>query len=161
MLVRWLVAIMLTGSALAHAADGVVSIPSAHDVPGTEARLVAALEAKGMKVFARVDHAAGAASVNQALRPTRLVIFGNPAVGTILMQCAQTAALDLPQKALVWEDGGGRVWLSYNDPYYLAKRHGITGCDEALSKIQQALAGFARQAAAGENAADGQDEVYY
>ena len=103
--------------------DGLVTLQSSHDVATTLERLTAALEAKGVRVFARIDHAAGAASVGLALRPATLVIFGNPAAGTPLMQAAQTVGIDLPLKALVWQDGAGDTWLSYNDPSWLAKRH--------------------------------------
>lgn len=128
------------------AADGVVRVESEFPVPETEKRLVNALEEAGMTVMARVDHAANAETVDMSLRPTRLVIFGNPAAGTPLMQCSQTTAIDLPQKALIWEDGDGTVWLGYNSPDYLQGRHAISGCDEQLASVKQALAGFARTA---------------
>ena len=104
------------------------------------------LKQKGMTVFARVDHSAGAAKVGKALRDTQLVLFGNPKVGTPLMQCAQSVAIDLPQKALIWKDEAGQVWLSYNDPAYLATRHQIQGCDEVLEKVSGALAKFSQAA---------------
>ncbi|BCO08021.1 hypothetical protein GF1_03970 [Desulfolithobacter dissulfuricans] len=102
---------------------------------------------KGMTVFARINHAEGAQKVGKKLRPTELIIFGNPRVGTPLMQCAQSVGIDLPQKALIWEDEKGQVWLFYNDPEYLADRHGIKGCDEVIKKIANALGNFARTAA--------------
>ncbi len=80
------------------------------------------------------------------MRPTELLIFGNPKVGTPLMQCSQSAAIDLPQKALVYEDQEGQVWLTYNDPHYLANRHKITGCDEVIKKIENALKNFSNAA---------------
>jgi uncharacterized protein (DUF302 family) len=83
--------------------------------------------------------------VNQ-MRPTELIIFGNPKVGTPLMQCAQSAAIDLPQKALIWEDANGEVWLSYNNPAYLVERHKVTGCEPVVEKITTALANFAKVA---------------
>lgn len=128
------------------AADGIITLPSAYNATTTADRLVKTLQSKGMNVFARIDHAQGAVSVNQTLRPTELVIFGNPKVGTPLMQCAQSVAIDLPQKALIWEDAEGKVWLSYNDPGHLAKRHAIKGCDKILMKIRNALANFAKAA---------------
>jgi uncharacterized protein (DUF302 family) len=88
-------------------------------------RLEAAVKAKGMTLFARIDHAAGAAAVGLSLRPTELLIFGNAKGGTPLMQSNQTVGIDLPLKALVWEDASGATWLSYNDPSWLAKRHGL------------------------------------
>lgn len=132
--------------AVALAEDGLISVKSAHDVPTTTDKLVAALEEKGMKVFARVDHAAGAKKVEMSLEPTELVIFGNPKVGTILMKCGHSIAIDLPLKALVWEDGEGQTWLSYNDPAFLAKRHALSGCEKVLGKVDKALAGFAKAA---------------
>ncbi len=137
---------ILSCAALANADEGLETIRSAHSVDSTMQRLVAALESKGMRIFARVDHTGGARGVGKTLRPTELLIFGNPKVGTPLMQCAQTAAIDLPQKALVWEDADGQVWLAYTAPTYLAQRHGMTGCKEALAKVSTALANFARAA---------------
>jgi uncharacterized protein (DUF302 family) len=99
-----------------------------------------------MTVFIRIDHAAGAQKVNKQLRPTELIIFGNPKVGTPLMQCSQSTAIDLPQKALIWEDGNGEVWFSYNDPAYLVERHGLTDCDPVIKKVSAALANFAKVA---------------
>lgn len=125
------------------AAEGLFSLPSKHSVPKTADRLVELLEAKGMTVFARINHAAGASKVGISLRPTTLVIFGNPKVGAPLMQCRQSAAIDLPQKALIMEDEEGKVWLSYNDPTYLKARHQIRNCDKVLEKISGALKKFA------------------
>jgi uncharacterized protein (DUF302 family) len=88
-------------------------------------KLEAEVKAKGMTIFARVDHAAGAVAVGLSLRPTELLIFGNAKGGTPLMQSNQTIGIDLPLKALVWEDASGATWLSYNDPPWLAKRHGL------------------------------------
>jgi uncharacterized protein (DUF302 family) len=133
---------------MAWAAEGMVTLKSAHDVETTADRLVAALEDKGMTIFRRVDHAAGARGVGLELGPTELVIFGNPKVGTPLMRCGRTAAIDLPQKALIWEADEGGVFLAYNNPRYLARRHGIDGCDEVIGRIEQALANFARAATA-------------
>ncbi len=133
-------------STLAIADNGLVSVKSSHDVKLTADRLEKNLAMKGMTVFARINHAEGAQKVGKQLRPTELIIFGNPKVGAPLMQCGQRIAIDLPQKALVWEDEGGQVWLSYNDPKYLAKRHGIKGCDEVIKKIENALGNFAKMA---------------
>ena len=130
------------------AADGMISVKSAHDVATTIEKLKTVVESKGMKVFGQVDHQAGAASVDISLRPTRVLIFGNPKVGSPLMNCSQTIAIDLPQKALVWEKENGEVWLSYNDPEYLKARHATTGCDEVLGKVAGALGKFAAAATA-------------
>ena len=125
---------------------GIVHVKSSYDVGNTADKLEAVLKNKGMTVFARIDHALGAEKVGKNLRDTQLVIFGNPKVGTPLMQCAQSVALDLPQKALIWQDEQGQVWLSYNDPSYLAQRHNIQGCDAVLKKVSGALAKFAKAA---------------
>lgn len=127
------------------AADGVVNVKSAHSVKETADRLEKALKSKGMTVFTRIDHAAGAKKVGKELAPTELVIFGNPKVGTPLMQCGHSVAIDLPQKALIWQDKGGQVWLSYNDPNYLAKRHDIKNCG-VVAKISNALKNFSTAA---------------
>lgn len=126
--------------------EGLVSVKSAHPVKATADRLETALLSKGMKVFQRIDHAAGAASVGNSLRATELVIFGNPKIGSKLMACSQTIGIDLPQKALIWEDAKGQVWLSYNDPTYLTRRHKAKGCDALVGKVSMALANFARAA---------------
>jgi uncharacterized protein (DUF302 family) len=131
---------------LAFAADGLINIKSSHNVKGTADRLENTLREKGMTVFIRINHAEGAQKVGKKLRPTELVVFGNPKVGTPLMQCSQSVAIDLPQKALIWEDEAGHVWFSYNDPRYLAKRHGITECVNVIKKIEKALSNFAHAA---------------
>jgi uncharacterized protein (DUF302 family) len=129
-----------------YAGNGLISIKSSHSVKKTVDRLESVLKEKGMTVFTRLDHTNGAKKVGLELRPTELLIFGNPKVGTPLMQCSQSAAIDLPQKALVSEDQDGQVWLTYNDPDYLAKRHKITGCDEVIKKIEKALRNFSHAA---------------
>ena len=129
------VAVLLSGPAWA--VDGLVTVPSGFPVKQTIDRLEAALKGGGATIFARVDHAAGATTVNLPLRPTELIIFGNPKGGTPLMQQQQTMGIDLPLKAVAWEDQAGKVWVSYNDPVWLAARHGITA-DGA--KVAEALA---------------------
>src|SRR5437764_7498799 len=109
--------------AKAMAADGLTTIKSAHSAQETMARLEAAVAAKGMTVFAHIDHAAGAAEVGLPLRPTDLLIFGSPKGGTPAMQSVQTAGIDLPLKAIVWQDEAGTTWLSYNTPSWIAERH--------------------------------------
>ncbi|MBE9559805.1 MAG: DUF302 domain-containing protein [Proteobacteria bacterium] len=125
-------------------ANGIIKIKSTHGVSATINKLEAILRKKGMTIFKRVDHTAGADKVGLQLRSTELLIFGNPKVGTPLMQCSQTAALDLPQKALVYKDVKGQVWLAYNDPAYMAKRHNLKNCDAAVQKVTNALAKFAK-----------------
>jgi uncharacterized protein (DUF302 family) len=109
----------------AFAADGLVTVPSAHNAKQTVDRMEAALKAGGATVFARIDHAAGATATGQTLRPTELIIFGNPKAGTPVLQAAQTAGIDLPMKALAWEDAAGKTWVSYNDPAWVASRHAV------------------------------------
>ena len=134
----------------AFASEGMISVKSAHPVDVTADRLENILTSKGMTVFARIDHAAGAEKVGKTLPPTELLIFGNPRVGTPLMQCSHSIAIDLPQKALIWQDTTGQVWISYNDPLFLALRHNTRGCDAVLGKVAMALANFANKAAAAE-----------
>jgi uncharacterized protein (DUF302 family) len=112
-------------------AEGLISIPSSFDPKETMDRLEAALRASGVTIFARIDHAAGAAGVGEALRPTELLIFGNPKAGTPLMQAGQTIGIDLPLKALVWQDAAGKTQLSYNEPGWLARRHGLGAAADA------------------------------
>lgn len=127
--------------------DGVISVASQHDVNQTAERMLNILEQKGMTVFNQVKHSEGAAKVGIELADTQLIIFGNPKVGSPLMKCQQLVALDLPQKALIWQDEAGKVWISYNDPQYLAKRHQVAGCDPVFAKIAGALAGISKAAA--------------
>ena len=128
------------------AGNGLVNVKSSHSVNETADRLEQILKTKGMKVFIRIDHSAGARGVGIALRPTQLVVFGNPKVGAPLMQCSQSMAIDLPQKALIWEDERGDVWLTTNDPQYLADRHDMEGCQDVLAKVRKALGNFSRAA---------------
>ena len=126
------------------AADGLITVKSNYEPKETMARLEAAVTARGMTVFAHIDHAAGAAQVGLPLRPTDLLIFGSPKGGTPAMQSVQTLGIDLPLKALVWQDVAGATWLSYNDPVWLARRHG-TGPDAeaAVHAMAAALAAIA------------------
>lgn len=125
------------------AAEGMVKVKSAHRVEATADKLVNVVTGQGVNVFERINHAEGAEEAGMELRPTEVVIFGNPKVGTPLMQCAQSVAIDLPQKALIWEDADGQVWLAYNDPAYLKQRHGIEGCEQPLENLSRALEKFA------------------
>jgi len=117
--------------------DGIKTLASAFGPKDTMDRLEAAVRAKGMTVFARIDHAAGAAEVGLGLRPTELLIFGDARAGTPLMQAKQTIGIDLPLKALVWQDASGKTWLSYNDPPWVVSRH---GGDADLDRIASQLA---------------------
>jgi uncharacterized protein (DUF302 family) len=114
-------------------ANGVIDAPSRYSVPETLARLQAILKEKGMTVFALVDHSGEAAKVGLEMRPTQLLIFGSPKGGTPLMVAAPRLAIDLPLKALAWQDEQGKVWLSYNSPEYLRERHGFP--DELMKNI--------------------------
>jgi uncharacterized protein (DUF302 family) len=129
------------------AAEGLTTIQSSSGPRETMKRLEAAVKAKGLTVFAHIDHAAGAAEVGLALRPTELLIFGNARGGTPLMQAMQTIGIDLPLKALVWQDAVGDTWLSYNDPGWLAKRYGLDPEVQAtVSAMAAALNAVARAA---------------
>jgi uncharacterized protein (DUF302 family) len=110
-------------------------------------RLQAEIRARGMTVFARIDHAAGAAEVGLTLPPTELIIFGNARGGTPLIQAAQTVGIDLPLKALVWEDASGKTWLSYNEPGWIAQRHSVANAEQVVSKMAAALSAMSRKAA--------------
>ena len=121
--------------------DGLTICPSDHGPKETMDRLVAAVTTRGMTVLARIDHAAAAVKAGLELRPTEVVLFGNPRAGTPLMQAAQTIGIDLPLKALAFEDAAGAVWLSYNDPAWLAARHGLADDGGAIAKILAATLG--------------------
>ena len=105
--------------------NGIIGRPSRHSVDETLARLLRGLEAKGVKVFAVVDHSGEAEKAGLKMPPTKLVIFGSPKAGTPLMLAAPSIAIDLPLKILIWEDGRGQAWVSYNSPEYLQQRHGM------------------------------------
>src|SRR6516164_3688695 len=131
----------------AMAADGLITIKSAFGPAETMKRLEAEVKAKGLTVFAHINHAEGASAVGLSLRPTDLLIFGNAKGGTPLMQSMQTIGIDLPLKALVWQDEKGTTWLSYNDPGFLAKRHGEgSESDAAVRAMAAALDSVARAA---------------
>jgi uncharacterized protein (DUF302 family) len=119
--------------------DGLTTIASSFAPEETLDRLEAQIKARGLTVFARVDHAAGATAVGMALRPTEVVLFGNARGGTPLMQDKQTAGIDLPLKYLVWQDEAGKTWLSYNEPSWIAHRHGLGAASEAPLKAMTGL----------------------
>ena len=127
---------------LANADNGLITAKSPYPVDETLDRFEAAVTNKGMTIFARIDHAEEAAKVGKKLQPTVVLIFGNPTIGTLLMQSTQTAAIDLPLKLLAWEDDGGQVWIAYNDPDYLVKRHAITDRDPIVEKMRKAMSHF-------------------
>jgi uncharacterized protein (DUF302 family) len=139
-------AIFLCG-AQAMATEGLITLRSNHTPAETMRLLEAAVKSKGMTVFAHVDHAAGAIAVGLSLRPTDLLIFGNAKGGTPLMQSVQTTGIDLPLKVLVWQDASDTTWLSYNDPVWLAKRHGAGPETEATAGAMAAALGALAKAA--------------
>jgi len=124
-------------------ASGVIDVSSRYSVPETLARLQAILKEKGIMVFALIDHSGEAEKAGLKMRPTQLLIFGSPKAGTPLMVASPRLAIDLPLKALAWQDEDGRVWLSYNSPEYLQQRHGFP---EALVKNIAGIAGLVEQA---------------
>src|SRR5213595_1454522 len=126
--------------------EGLTSIRSRFSPKETMDRLEAEVRAKGMTVFARIDHAAGAAEAGLTLAPTELIIFGNARGGTPLMQSMQTVGFDLPLKALVWEDASGTTWLSYNESSWIAQRHGVSNAEPAVSKMTAVLRAISRKA---------------
>jgi len=127
--------------------EGLTTIPSSLGPKETMDRLLTEIRAKGMNVFARIDHAAGAAEVGLKLRPTELILFGNALGGTPLMQSVQTVGIDLPLKVLVWQDAEGKTWVSYNEPRWIAQRHGVTSTEQVVSKMTDMLSAMLRKAA--------------
>ncbi|NJL52501.1 MAG: DUF302 domain-containing protein [Hydrococcus sp. SU_1_0] len=136
-----LVAASISLTPVSFAADGLISLKSPYTAEETMDRLEGIVEQRGLTVFARIDHAAGATKIGESLRPTEVIIFGNPQGGTPFMECAQSVGIDLPLKALVWEDESAQVWLSYNDPAFLAERHEVVSCP-VVENLQQALSGI-------------------
>lgn len=131
---------------VAFAEDGLITKRSAYSVAETLNRLERVLREKGVVVFARIDHAAGAESIGRELRATEVLIFGNPRLGTPLLQSNQTVGIDLPLKALAWEDETGQAWLTYNAPAFLASRRGITDRRNVVEKMTMALDDCTNQA---------------
>ena len=132
---------------LLHVIEGLTSVQSGFGPKETMDRLEAEIRANGMEVFARIDHAAGAARVGLTLAPTELIIFGSARGGTPLMQSVQTVGIDLPLKALVWQNASGKTWLSYNEPNWIARRHGIHNTQAVINKMAGVLRTISRQAA--------------
>ena len=142
-----LIGLLVSLLPVAQAAGGMISLQSTHPVAVTVDRLETALKAAGFRIFARVDHGAGARSVDMALPPTELLIFGAPQAGTVLMQAGRTVGIDLPLKYLVWEDADGRVLVGWNDPQWMTGRHAIDDKAAVVQKIAAALSKFASEAA--------------
>jgi uncharacterized protein (DUF302 family) len=127
--------------------EGLTSIQSSFGPKETMDRVEAEIRAGGLNVFARIDHAAGAAEAGLTLAPTELMIFGNARGGTPMMQSAQTVGIDLPLKALVWQDASGKTWLSYNEASWIAQRHGVADAQPVVSKMADLLSAISRKAA--------------
>ncbi len=138
---KWLVIVFFLIPLTGYSTDGMISIQSTNgSVAEVANRLESILTKKGLKIFNRISHSDGAKTVDLKLAPTELLIFGNPKVGTPLMQCNQTTGIDLPQKMLIWQDDKGQVWLTYNDPKYIAERHEISdNCTKVITKIGKVL----------------------
>jgi len=132
------------------AVEGLTTVRSSYGPKETISRLEAEIRSRGMTVFARIDHAAGAAAVGLSLRPTDVLLFGNARGGTPLMQSMQTIGIDLPLKMLVWQDAAADTWLSYNDPHWIVKRHGLGNeAGATVSAMSAALGALAKIAAGG------------
>jgi uncharacterized protein (DUF302 family) len=127
--------------------EGLNSIRSSFGPKETMDRLVAEIGAKGLQVFARIDHAAGAAEVDLTLRPTELIIFGNARGGTPLMEASQTTGIDLPLKVLVWKDAAGKTWISYNEPQWIVQRHDVANAQPIVTKMADLLSAISTAAA--------------
>jgi len=127
--------------------EGLTTIPSRFSPKETMDRLETEVRAQGMNIFARIDHAAGAREAGLELRPTEVIIFGNARGGTPLMQAGQTVGIDLPLKVLVWENGTGKTWISYNEPSWIAQRHGLTNVDPIVDKMVALLDAVTAKAA--------------
>lgn len=126
--------------------NGLTTISSPYNVTETINRLEKVIQDKGLTLFTRIDHSANAQQAGAELKPTQLLIFGNPTVGTPLMQCSATTAIDLPQKILVWQNDNNQTQITYNMPAYLQQRHSINGCDEVLEKVSGVLKNITEQA---------------
>ena len=146
---RTLIAALVAIAAFASPAQAqLITQPSAHPVAETVDRLEAVVTDAGLRVFARIDHALGAASIESALPPTQVLIFGNPQLGTPLMQSERTIGLDLPLRALVWQDADGQVYVTYTDPAALRERYGVTDQDALFERMTGGLASFVAAATA-------------
>ena len=126
--------------------NGLVILSSPHGFLETTNRLESIIKEKGLTLFTRIDHAANANKIGEELKSTELLIFGNPKVGTPLMKCSRTVAIDLPQKILVWSDEQQQTKIAYNQPDYLNDRHNLVGCEQILEKVSGVLKGITEQA---------------
>lgn len=137
--------VMSHHSAIVQASTGLIIKPSPYSIEKTESRFLQILKSKGITVFASIDHAQNAANVNLELQPTRVVLFGNPKVGTLLMQCQQSIGIDLPQKLLIFENEKG-VQIAYEDPHRLSERHQLGDCGvQVISNVAETLNGLTDQ----------------
>ena len=141
-----LLALSFFASGYAAATESLISVESQHSAKQTADKFASIVEKKGLTLFARIDHQKNAAGADLALRETEVIIFGNPKVGTPVMQCSQQAAIDFPQKVLVWTDADNKTWLSYNNPEYIKERHNIKGCDKVVTKIAGVLSALTNAA---------------
>ena len=139
--------VVFTMAVSSYAAEGMIDVKSMSGVTETGDKLERILKEKGMTIFKRVKHSEAAKAVGVELADTELIIFGNPKVGSALMKCQISVAIDLPLKALIWNDKDAQTWISYNDPRYLEKRHEISNCEGVIVKIEKALAGITKAAA--------------
>ncbi len=129
-----------------HADDGILNVESQFNVKTTADRLQAILEKKGMTIFNRIKHSESAAKIGIQINETELIIFGNPKAGSPLMKCQPTMAIDLPQKAIIWQDKNNKVWLSYNDIRSLQKRHKVVNYEKVLLKVEKTLSNVVKLA---------------
>ena len=141
-----LIGIIFLLSCQAQGQDDFLKIKSSYSVKETVEKLSNVLSEKGMIVFSAIDHQKGAVGAGLELRPTTVVIFGNPKVGTKLMQCDQKVGLDLPLKMIIWQDDGGDTWLGYTDPLSLKRKYNLESCSEAIIKVKNAMVNFAKAA---------------
>ncbi len=132
---------------LARATDGLVAVPCAQTAKVCLDRLETLAQSRGLKVFSRIDHAAGAASIGETLRPTELLIFGHPKGGTPLLKCSQAYGISLPLHVLAWEDAKGRRWIGYRDPAGVAQSHPDAACNAILKQVTQNLDAMVRSVA--------------
>lgn len=138
--------LLIIGTVSAQTSNGMINILSPFSVEQTTSNLEFLLEKKGMTIFNKIEHSKAAKKIGTELRDTKLIIFGNPKIGSKLMECKQSVAIDLPQKFLIWQDDEGDVFISYNSTQYLKQRHKIEGCDGVLKKVKNALAGITKAA---------------